>query len=214
MARADRTGNRKPRDSFKKRAPDLGYYFIVTDTNETEENYMYGLRDSLPKELQGRIVIKVSKAKTDEMVTACKEQASLEPQYGEPWIVFDRDRVIRFNEIIAQAKREGVHVGWSNPCIEIWFDAYFGKMHPYHDSVACCREFGITFEKKTGQEYQKSNRQIYDLLSRYGNEDEAILIAENRLQQYLRDGICKPSEMCPCTTVQHLVDEIKRKTLG
>ena len=24
MARADRTGNRKPRDSFKKRAPDLG----------------------------------------------------------------------------------------------------------------------------------------------------------------------------------------------
>ena len=59
MARADRTGNRKPRDSFKKRAPDLGYYFIVTDTNETEENYMYGLRNSLPKELQGRIVIKV-----------------------------------------------------------------------------------------------------------------------------------------------------------
>ena len=87
-------------------------------------------------------------------------------------------------------------------------------MHPYHDSVACCREFGITFEKKTGQEYQKSNRQIYDLLSRYGNEDEAIRIAENRLQQYLRDDICKPSEMCPCTTVQHLVDEIKRKTLG
>ena len=52
MARADRTGNRKSRDSFKKRVPDLGYYFIVTDTNETEENYMYGLRDSLPKELQ------------------------------------------------------------------------------------------------------------------------------------------------------------------
>ena len=52
MARADRNGNRKSRDSFKKRVPDLGYYFVVTDTNETEGNYMYGLRDSLPKEYQ------------------------------------------------------------------------------------------------------------------------------------------------------------------
>ena len=214
MARADRNGKRKSRDSFKKRIPDLGYYFVVTDTNETEENYMYGLRDSLPKEYQGRIVIKVSKAKTDELVSSCKEQAALEPQYGEPWIVFDRDRVVRFDEIIKQARREGVHVGWSNPCIEIWFDAYFGKMHSYQDSVTCCREFGATFEKKTGQEYQKANRQIYDLLNRYGDESEAIRIAENRFQQYRRDGFCKPSEMCPCTTVQHLVDEIKKKTSG
>ena len=37
----------------------------------------YGLRASLPKDLQGRIVIKVSKAKTDELVTACKEQAAI-----------------------------------------------------------------------------------------------------------------------------------------
>lgn len=168
MARADRNGKRKSRDSFKKRVPDLGYYFVVTDTNETEENYMYGLRDSLPKEYQGRVVIKVSKAKTDELVSSCKEQAALEPQYGEPWIVFDRDRVVRFDEIIKQARREGVHVGWSNPCIEIWFDAYFGKIHSYQDSVTCCREFGATFERKTGQEYQKATRQIYDLLNRYG----------------------------------------------
>ena len=59
MAKADRKGKRKGRDNFRTRVPDLGYYFIVTDTRETEENYMYGLRDSLPKDLQGRIVIKV-----------------------------------------------------------------------------------------------------------------------------------------------------------
>ena len=60
MAKADRTGNRIPRSAFKKRIPDLGRYFIYTDADETEEKYMYGLRDSLPKEFQGRIVIKVS----------------------------------------------------------------------------------------------------------------------------------------------------------
>lgn len=166
MAKADRKGKRKGRDNFRTRVPDLGYYFIVTDTRETEENYMYGLRDSLPKDLQGRIVIKVSKAKTDELVTACKEQAAMEPQYGEPWIVFDRDRVIHFDQIIENAE----------------------------------------------QEYKKSSSKIYTILNRYGDEIEAIKIAESRFMQYLRDGINKLSEMCPCTTVYKLVEKIYKKT--
>ena len=211
MARADRNGKRKSRESFQTRVPDLGYYFIVTDTEETEANYMYGLRDSLPKELQGRIVIKVSKAKTQELVKACKDQAALEPQYGQPWIVFDRDRVVTFDEIIEQAKREGVNVGWSNPCIEIWFDAYFGRMHSYSDSIICCRKFGETFKQKTGQEYHKDNTQIYAVLNRFGDESKAIQIAEKRLQGYLKEGIDKPSAMCPCTTAHRLVEEIQQK---
>lgn len=212
MARADRNGKRKSREAFRTRVPDLGYYFIVTDAAETEANYMYGLRDSLPKELQGRIVIKVSKAKTQELVKTCKEQAALEPQYGQPWIVFDRDRVVNFDEIIEQAKREGVNVGWSNPCIEIWFDAYFGKMHSYNDSVTCCRKFGEAFKHRTGQEYHKDSQQIYAVLNRFGDESKAIQIAERRLQGYLKDSIDRPSEMCPCTTVYKLVNEIKVKT--
>lgn len=211
MTKTDRKGIRKGRENFRTRIPDLGYYFIVTDTRETEENYMLGLRSSLPKDLQGRIVIKVSKAKTDELVTVCKEQAAMEPQYGEPWIVFDRDQVVHFDQIIEIAKQKGINVGWSNPCIEIWFDIYFGRMHSYQDSVTCCREFAHTFEKKTGQEYKKSSSQIYAILNRHGNEMEAIKIAESRLTQYLRNGIIKPSEMCPCTTVHRLVSEIRKK---
>lgn len=211
MAKSDRTGKRKPREAFRTRVPDLGYYFIVTDTKETEKNYFYGLWDSLPKKLQERIVIKVSKAKTKDLVKSCKEQAALEPQYRQPWIVFDRDRVVNFDEIIAQAQKEEVNVGWFNPCIEIWFDAYFGKMHSYNDSVMCCRKFGETYEQKTRQEYHKDNQRIYAILNRFGNEDQAIQIADNRLRGYLRDGIKKPSEMCPGTTVYRLVDEIKEK---
>ena len=102
-------------------------------------------------------------------------------------------------------------MGWSNPCIEIWFDAYFGRMHSYQDSITCCREFANTFERKTGQEYKKSNQQIYTMLNRYGDEAGAVKIAESRLAQYLRDGMDKPSEMCPCTTVHKLVEEIRGK---
>lgn len=46
---------------------------IMLSALEFEENYLYGLRDSLSKELRGRIVIKVSKAKTHELIKVCKE---------------------------------------------------------------------------------------------------------------------------------------------
>ena len=46
MPRYERNGSRKPRELARHRTPLLGYCFIVTDTKETEQNYMYGLRDS------------------------------------------------------------------------------------------------------------------------------------------------------------------------
>ncbi len=212
MAKADRTGKRKKRETAMRRVPDLGYYIIVTDAKETEKNYLYGLRDLLPKDLQGRIVIKVSTAKTDELVDICKSQASLEPQYGEPWIVFDRDRVTRFDEIIQKAYKEGINTGWSNPCIEIWFDAYFGQMHSYQDSKQCCYRFAETYERRTGLEYSKADKHLYEILNRYGDEKKAIDIAERRLKSHVMCGVNKPSEMIPATTLHHLVDEIRQKT--
>ena len=212
MAREDRTGKRKRRDSATRRVPDLGYYIVVTDAKATEENYLYGLRDSLPRELQGRMVIKVSRAKTDELVDSCKSQASLEPQYGEPWIVFDRDRVTRFDEIIQRARKEGIRVGWSNPCIEIWFDAYFGQMHGYQESKQCWNRFAETYERITGLEYDKSDKHIYEILNRFGDEENAISVAEKRLRANIESRIKKPSDMVPATTLHHLVYEIRKKT--
>lgn len=43
--------------------PELGYYLIVTDTEETEKNYFEGLRDNIPVEMKDRLGIKVEKAK-------------------------------------------------------------------------------------------------------------------------------------------------------
>lgn len=139
---ARRNGKRKTREQLSKhRTPELGYYFIVTDAKETEQNYMFGLRDSIPKELQGKLVIKVCRTKTIEMVNEAKNMASLHPQYGEPWIIFDRDEIKEFDRIILLAKESGINAGWSNPCIEIWFSAYFGNMPTYQNSVACCNGF-------------------------------------------------------------------------
>ena len=90
-----RAGKRKDRNKrVGTRVPELGYYLIVTDTEETEKNYFEGLRDSIPVEMKDRLVIKVEKAKTVELVERAVELTDAESQYRIPWIVFDRDQML------------------------------------------------------------------------------------------------------------------------
>lgn len=212
MARKNRDGNRKSRSELSKRVPDLGYYFIATDTKETERNYLHGLRDSLPLEKRNRIVIKVVETETKGLIAAC-EQADVDPQYRECWIMFDKDQVAGFDAIIQEAEQKGIRAAWSNPCLEIWFLAYFGSMPSVANSEACCRKFAAAFEKKTGKKYEKSESDIYCQLRQFGDEAKAIQIAENKLKKHKENGQYIPSHMCPCTTVYQLVHEIRKKTM-
>lgn len=212
MANLERNGSRKIRGQlFKQRIPKLGYYFIVTDTKETEQNYMFGLRNSIPPELQGKLVIKVVKTKTKNLVEEALNLASLNPQYGEIWIIFDRDQVQNFDEIISEAITKGINIGWTNPCIEEWFSAYFSAMPTYANSVSCCNGFEQIFERNAHQKYVKSDLAIYEKLNRFGNEEKAIRIATQKMHDHRIQGKYKPSEQIPGTTVHLLVDEIKSK---
>jgi hypothetical protein len=206
----DRSKGRKPRITGH-RVPNLGYYSIVTDTNETEKNYLYGLRDSLPKDVQSKIAIVVHKAETSQLI----DVALMQPQFAEKWIIFDRDEVINFDKIIDTAQSSGVSVGWSNPCIEIWFSAYFGEMPSYNCPKACCKGFEKWYCKVTGKkEYNKADDKIYSVLCDKGNEQKAIALAEQKLREHEDNGKVEPSEKQPATTVHLLVKEIKNKVNG
>ena len=214
MAKKDRTGNRKTRDQRKQfKTPELGYYLIVTDTEATERCFFTGLHQAMPEDVRNKLVIKVIETKTRTMIDKCMELMAYDAQYRIPWIVFDRDQVQGFDDIIAEAVNKGIHVGWSNPCFEIWMYAYFGSMPAIQDSWTCCSDFGRVYENKTGQKYSKADEQMYGKLSKAGDEEKAIQIAQYKLEQCIREGKTKPSEMCPCTTVHELVGEIKGKVL-
>lgn len=147
MAKKDRTGNRKPREQRKQfKKPELGYYLIVTDTEATERCFFTGLHQSLPEDIKNKLVIKVVETKTRTMIDKCMELTAYDAQYRIPWIVFDRDQVQGFDEIIAEAMRKNIQVGWSNPCFEIWMYAYFGSMPAIQNSWICCSEFGRIYE--------------------------------------------------------------------
>lgn len=206
-----RAGKRRDRNKrVGTRIPELGYYLIVTDTEETEKNYFDGLRDSIPSELKDHLVIKVEKAKTAELVKRAMELNDAEPQYRIPWIVFDRDQVKDFDEIIRLAEKNDINVGWSNPCFEIWMYAYFGKMPVIMESYICCDRFAEKFEKVVGQKYLKKDRDIYRKLVQYGDEEKAIEVAKRCYKKCLENGK-KPSEMWSVSMVYRLVGEIQRK---
>lgn len=158
MAKKDRTGNRKTREQRRQfKVPELGYYLIVTDTEATERCFFTGLHQALPEDVRNKLVIKVIETKTRAMIDKCQELTAYDAQYRIPWIVFDRDQVQGFDEIITEAVSKGIQVGWSNPCFEIWMYAYFGSMPAIQDSWACCSDFGRVYETKTGQKYSKAD---------------------------------------------------------
>lgn len=212
MARKDRTGARKTREQrTTRRIPEMGYYLVVTDTEATERCYFTGLHQSLPKEIQNKLVIKVVETRTQDMIQKCLEMTAYDAQYRIPWIVFDRDEVQDFDRIIQGAQNAGIQVGWSNPCFEIWMFAYFGSMPAIYESWTCCNRFEDIFQKQTGHPYSKADEDLYRHLIENGNEMEALKIAVRKQEQCLREGKLVPSEMCPCTTVHELVGEIRGK---
>lgn len=214
MGRENRRGERRPRGGLQnQRIPELGYYIIVTDAKETEKNYLLGLLDTIPPCLKDKLVIKVFQASTQDLIAKCKELMSRDPQYRMPWIVFDRDRVPNFDNIIARAKSEGISVGWSNPCIEILFHAYFGNMPTILESARCCEHFATIFKQHTGMEYDKADTKILEKLRKYGDEIVAIEVARRRMHQWENSDVIRPSKMCPCSTLFELVSEIDKKSI-
>ena len=212
MARKDRNGSRTPRSQRKPfKTPQLGYYLIVTDTEATERCFFTGLYNSLPENVKQKLVIKVIETKTHSMIDKCVEMVSRDAQYRMPWIVFDRDLVKNFDDIIAKAEEKGINAGWSNPCFEIWLLAYFGSMPVIEESWKCCSEFDRVYTFKTGKKYSKSNEHIYSDVCQVGDEEKAIEIAQMKFEQHIQNGKRRPSVMCPCTTVYRLINEIKTK---
>ncbi|SCW59062.1 RloB-like protein [Ruminococcaceae bacterium YRB3002] len=212
MAREQRKGNRRKRDQASKRRPlELGYYIIVTDTECTEKNYFLGLKASLPADVQSKLAINVINTKTDNLVSKCVELMEYDPQYRIPWIVFDRDQVGNFDAIIKQAEDQGINVGWSNPCFEIWMYAYFGKMPVIQESWSCCTRFAVEFVRRTGNEYSKNDSDIYRKLTSAGDEDTAIKIAKRKYYEAKINSVDLPSKMLSCSTVFNLVEDIRGK---
>ena len=202
-------GKRRARVRAGSRIPDLGYYIIVTDTKETEKLYFEGLRDNLPSHLQSRLVIKVfPKTDTKNLLDRCIHESNKNPQYRIPWIIFDRDEVLFFDDLIADAHRAHVNTGWSNPCFEVWLHAYFENLQYSQDSIQCCNQFSKKYHELTRTEYEKSDSSLYRNLLTYGDEEKAITRAKYHMTNLLSSNKNSiPSQLSPATTLYKLIPQ-------
>ena len=214
MGKCDHQGHRRPRhERIQRRNLELGYYLIYTDTKKTEKSYFEGLHESLPEEIREKLQLKVvDDIKTRELVNKALEDSSYDFQFRSVWIVFDRDKVTNFDNIIEKAESNNINVGWSNPCIEIWLHAYLGVFEYTETSTKCCdRLKSKCYQLMKKYEYNKKDKRIYQHFCRYGDEKKAISLAKARHNSFLKDGVNTPSKMNPCTTIYKLVEEIQSK---
>lgn len=215
MSKRDHMGKRRPRPKPGSRIPDLGYYILVTDTKETEKLYFEGLRDNLPQHLHTRLVIKVfPKTDTKNLLDRCIQESNKSPQYRIPWIIFDRDEVLGFDDLIAEAQKAHVNTGWSNPCFEVWLHAYFEKPQYAQGSIQCCKQFAKIYSGLTKKEYEKADISLYRNLITYGDEGKAIARAKRQMVNLLKPNKnCPPSQLNPATTIYRLIEEIREKAM-
>lgn len=159
--------------------------------------------------MRGNIVIRTYETHLRMMIDRCLELIQDDLQHRSGWLVFDRDEVKDFDEMIRKAEKYGLHCAWSNPCFELWLYAYYGKMPSFMTSQQCWKSFGEEYERRTGLHYAKTDRWLYRHLCETGDEEKAILVAMEKRNQCVREGRKKASEMHPCTMVYPLVREIR-----
>ena len=188
-------------------------YVIVTNTQGTEKNYFDGLRENLPEKAKRYVVVTTYETHLKTMIHKCRTEVYKDHQFRQEWLVFDRDEVKDFDEIIEKAEGYHLHCAWSNPCFEIWLYAYYGKMPEFLNSQQCWKSFGKEFQKRTGIPYEKNDRWLYRHLMETGDEEKAIQLAIQKLNQCYREGREIPSEMHPCTKVYELVKDIKENAI-
>ena len=210
MPNTSRSGGRQRRNTGWKPV-QCEHYLVMTDAKGTEQHYLNGLKKSLPADQQKKLSLRVVQMNNPaDFIAQCKKIQNIEPVYvNHTWIVFDYDERPQFDKIIRDAKKEGFSAGWSNPCIEVWFSAYFGELCGETSSQCCQDTFKIVFKKHTSCTYTKGNKKIYEHLSENGDEMKAIERAEGKFREHKRNGITIPSKMCPCTSIHRLIKEIR-----
>ena len=188
----------------KTRNARPGLYVIFVDAEKTERNYFSGLsqRKGCPVTVRLEKIRKIENAINEIQI----KEKNLRP-YKSIWLVFDRDEVAQFDQIISEAEKLRYCVGWSNPCFEIWLHAYFGKMPPAATSIECVNNFKREFKRKTEQEYKKNDPKIFDLVEKHGDFDVARETARKAMLA-VKDVSSKPSEQSPATTVYELVEKL------
>jgi hypothetical protein len=197
-------------------------FLIVCEDEKTEPYYFEGFIKEFPEEtvyLRAIGTGRNSKGVVEQSIVEKTKLAELSNKIvDEVWAVFDKDdaeksfgNAERFKEAFRLAREVNHKVAYSNEVFELWVLLHFTEISsvkpiPRNEIYKSISDIVKSFPGYEGFEYQHGNTEIIDVLTKVGNEEDAI----GRAQELLRKqaGI-QPLEANPSTTVHILVRRLR-----
>ncbi len=193
------------------------YFLIVCEGEKTEPNYFKSFKTNVKSFVYSLDVFGEGSNTKDLVKRTIKARDNSSQKYDSVWAVFDRDSftINNFNGAIQFAKSNDIKVGWSNEAFELWYLLHFQyrntAMNREEYKEAIEREVNAIIEKKSKTknykkfQYKKNSLEMYAILEKYGNQEQAIKYAEKLI---LTHNCANYSIHNPCTMVHLLVDEL------
>lgn len=213
-----RQGNLKKRKENIKEVEPLRF-LIVCEGKKTEPNYFEPLKNQINAKYRPDLIN--LKVECIDIVGAGKNTESLidytiklrdnaNINYGNVWCVFDKDSFTsnQFNNAISKAGNENIKTAWSNEAIELWFLLHFEYLNTGIGREQYIEKLNGHFKKyKINKgKYEKSLNDIYQILEKCGNYDNAVKYAKKLEKINLKET---PAKSKPMTKVYELVEELK-----
>ena len=211
-------GKREGRKT-RERETQPNAFLIVTEGTQTEPNYFGGLRTYINGKYRARrgidvrqpsITVEGKGRSTVKLVQeAMRLAAAGNVMYSQVWVVFDRDEFADFDEAIALAKENDIHVAWSNQSFEYWIYLHFGYIEAAlgrEDWVKKTSELFVR-ERINPKGYGKSDEHIFEIVMTHGSLKKAMENATRIERRYPENA--PPSQCDPCTKVHRLIHELE-----
>jgi hypothetical protein len=195
------------------------YFLIICEGAKTEPNYFEAIKKRLPPgvmeyiEIDGEGRNTLNLVEEVEKIRQQRESQNVFKKFDHTWAVFDRDSfpADNFDNAIhkAQELKRKIDCAWSNEAFELWYLLHL----EFVNTPLSRKDYGPKIEKwltqRSGEKikYEKNRPDMYALLQKYGNEDQAVKWAKKLDESYVDT---KYSTHNPCTKVYLLVEQLNQ----
>lgn len=218
-ARINNWKKQRQKEHIEKR----GYrYYIFCEGEKTEPCYFGGFKKLIEKSpiYRDMVLIHIENHVGETLYILDKAEKFVKRNgisNSHIWCVYDKDDypAERFNQVeeriakLNQKQKNGVlfHAAWSNQCIEFWFILHFAYYHSNNNREAYIEFINEKFRKLGCHAYQKNMQDTFDIIRKYGSEEDAIRNAKRIIRE---NAGKKPSEIEPGTKVYEIVEELRK----
>lgn len=197
-------------------------WLIVCEGKETEPNYFEGAVAAINELIEDDYKLKVKIVgkgmnttslvkSTQDILNEIDEYKISTIPYGKIFVVFDKDsfKASDFDDAIKMCKNNGYIPLWSNQAIEFWFLLHFNYIDSKISRKDYAKKINEYFKVKGyNYNYKKNDKDIYDLLCKYGSLENARKYAQKIYHIHKND---KPSASESCTTVYEFFNALDKR---